>query len=110
MFKDDESATLDEKSKTTSDQTTYLNTEIKLGQRDLDESELAELEKETAGDKNGAENQNVAQANEIEQQKQNESEDENDENELPIERNDEWRSKSKHVFILSEAGKPIFSL
>ena len=29
---------------------------------------------------------------------------------LPIEQNDEWRSKQKHVFILSEAGKPIYSL
>jgi hypothetical protein len=35
---------------------------------------------------------------------------EEDLNEVSIEQNDEWRSKSKHIFILSEAGKPIFSL
>lgn len=29
---------------------------------------------------------------------------------IPIEQTDEWRSKSKHIFILSEAGKPIYSL
>ena len=29
---------------------------------------------------------------------------------VPIEQNDEWRTKSKHIFILSEAGKPIYSL
>ncbi len=29
---------------------------------------------------------------------------------VPIEQNEEWRSKSKHVFILSEAGKPIYTL
>jgi hypothetical protein len=29
---------------------------------------------------------------------------------LPLELDDEWRSKSKHIFVLSEAGKPIFSL
>ena len=29
---------------------------------------------------------------------------------VPIEQNDEWRTKSKHVFILSEAGKPIYTL
>ena len=29
---------------------------------------------------------------------------------IPIEQNDEWRIKSKHIFILSEAGKPIYTL
>ena len=29
---------------------------------------------------------------------------------IPIEQTDEWRTKSKHIFILSEAGKPIYSL
>lgn len=33
-----------------------------------------------------------------------------DQNELPIEQDDEWRSRPKHVFILSESGKPIYSL
>ena len=28
----------------------------------------------------------------------------------PLEMNEEWRSKFKHLFILSEAGKPIYSL
>ncbi len=31
-------------------------------------------------------------------------------NDLPIEQTDEWRTKPKHIFILSEAGKPIYSL
>lgn len=33
-----------------------------------------------------------------------------EESNLPIEMSDEWQSKSRHVFILSEAGKPIYSL
>ena len=29
---------------------------------------------------------------------------------MPIEHDPVWRSQSKHIFILSEAGKPIYSL
>jgi hypothetical protein len=29
---------------------------------------------------------------------------------MPIEMNEQWQMKSKHVFILSDAGKPIYSL
>jgi hypothetical protein len=35
---------------------------------------------------------------------------EDEEESIPLERQDEWRTRSKHIFILSEAGKPIYSL
>jgi hypothetical protein len=45
-------------------------------------------------------------------QRINDDQDENEqeEEEIPIEQNDEWRTKNKHVFVLSEAGKPIYTL
>ena len=63
---------------------------FKLGQRDFDETEL-DREQEVASGLDARS-----------------SEDEEDS--VQLDQQDEWRNQSKHVFILSESGKPIYSL
>ncbi len=67
-----------------------IESEIKLAPKEFDEDEY-HSEEETSTKKE------TVEVNEEEEA-------------LPVERNDEWRSQPKHVFILSEAGKPIYSL
>ena len=50
------------------------------------------------------------QATDDENNKFHDAIDEEEDLSVSIEQNDEWRTKSKHVFILSEAGKPIYTL
>ena len=69
-------------------------TDFKLGQKDFDEHELEPKEASCLQAGNLAD----------------EGSDQEEDTQMPTEMNDEWRSKSKHIFILSEAGKPIYSL
>jgi hypothetical protein len=79
-----------------------VESEIKLAPKEFDENEYhSDEEREKNKTKNFKDN---------DRDKKPVAEEEEEEEKLPIERNDEWRSQSKHVFILSEAGKPIYSL
>ena len=73
---------------------------FKLDQKDFDESEL-EREQESK-DLLVAAGSTGAMADQASC--------EGDEEQEPIEMNEEWQKKPKHIFILSEAGKPIYSL
>ena len=74
-------------------ETEGANFDFKLGQKDFDEHELEHKESN-------------CQAGSLVDQCSDQEED----SQTPTEMNDEWQSKSKHIFILSEAGKPIYSL
>ena len=73
---------------------------FKLAEKEFDESEI--------------EQQLQAVSGEEQQQQQAKTSDTDGESDeainYPLEMNEEWRSKFKHLFILSEAGKPIYSL
>ena len=70
---------------------------FKLDQKDFDESELERENKDVV-----ATGSTGALANQVSCEEEEEQE--------PIEMNEEWQKKPKHIFILSEAGKPIYSL
>ena len=73
---------------------------FKLDQKDFDESEI-EREQQEQLKKESAAGELVPETSgeEVEEEEQE-----------PIELNEEWQKKPKHIFILSEAGKPIYSL
>jgi hypothetical protein len=93
-------------------ESTNNDNKFKLDQKEFDENELLESIKkdeefQTSMRSEHSTQQKLADTS-LAEKAENELNDE--ENALPIEFNDEWRTKSKHVFILSEAGKPIYSL
>lgn len=74
---------------------------FKLGQRDFDETEFDREEKEEEQSLTEKERNLSDGAGRLSEE---------DEDDTPLTEIDEWRSKSKHVFILSESGKPVYSL
>lgn len=78
-----------------------------LGQREFDENEIVEQKEENQEISNNVE---VNLTNTDEPSRENVDNDESFEDLVPIEQNETWCNQSKHVFILSEAGKPIYTL
>lgn len=74
----------------------------KLGQKDFDENELdrEQEEQQKLAFKEGTATENTSSMAEYS----------DDEDAVLLTEDDEWRTKSKHIFILSESGKPIYSL
>lgn len=76
---------------------------IRLGEKEFDENEYHTDEESKNEEK--IQRETIASENEVdnedsEQQASSDS----------LEQNEQWRTKSKHIFVLSEAGKPIYSL
>lgn len=78
---------------------------FQLGQKEFDESELDREEEE-------GEQKNIINTRNHSENKSTGSGEisEIDEDSIQLTDNPEWQTKSKHIFILSEAGKPIYSL
>ncbi len=76
---------------------------FKLGQRDFDETELDREQEEQHNLVKERHSSEVVSGLDARS-----SEDEEDS--VQLDQQDEWRNQSKHVFILSESGKPIYSL
>ncbi len=94
---------------------TSNQSKFKLDEREFNESEIGEetdekKEIDFLSNANDLEKINELASDNIDASKFHDAIDNEDELFLPIEQNDEWRCKTKHIFILSEAGKPIYSL
>lgn len=76
--------------------------DYKLGQKDFDENELdrEQEEQQKLSLKESTSNENTVGLSEYS----------DDEDAILLTEDDEWRTKSKHIFILSESGKPIYTL
>lgn len=75
---------------------------FQLGQKDFDETELDHEQKEQdLSLKTRHLSDNVGSPDDAS---------EDDEDSVQLTDNHEWKNKSKHIFILSESGKPIYSL
>lgn len=94
---------------------TSNQSKFKLDEREFNENEIVEEtdekeEKIILSNANDLEKIKELANDTIDGSKFHDAIDNEDDLFLPIEQNDEWRCKSKHIFILSEAGKPIYSL
>ena len=101
------------------EETNSSASDIKLGEKDFDENEYQSEEEEKSHQlqdrrssvlKKIEENVNLPTSSSTTESSNENRESTSDDDYMPVERNEEWRSQSKHIFILSEAGKPIYSL
>jgi len=73
---------------------------FKLAEREFDETELEREQKEEEASKERKLSENVSE----------ECGSDGDQNVVALSESSEWQMKDQHVFILSESGKPIYSL
>jgi hypothetical protein len=103
---------------------TSNHSKFKLDEREFNESEIEKEDDDNENNKDQEKDEDkilktvselekineLTNDNNIDASKFHDAIDNEDDLFVPVEQTDEWRTKSKHIFILSEAGKPIYSL